>query len=218
VDGDRASSRDHRMDLPAGNGRVRGGGSWGPGAEAEVSWVRAVDDLLIGVLAVHADRGRAVLGETGEVHELRGEPRAAAVVRAGPASGRGAGGGAGAGGRGERSRDAAVGAGTGRAARDVAGVVAAISRSVADAVGGVSQPWRWPWAGWDQSCRESLSGRLEALGAAWWQARRRFGGEVPAVFEFANVVSGGELLGTTTSPPWAGLGRTALMPPVPVGS
>lgn len=59
---------------------------------------------------------------------------------------------------------------------------------------------------------------LEALGAAWWQARRRFGDEVPAVFEFASVVSGGELLGTTTSPPWAGLGRTALMPPVPVGS
>lgn len=57
---------------------------------------------------------------------------------------------------------------------------------------------------------------LEALGAAWWQARRRFGEAVPAVFEFASVVSGGELLGTTTSPPWAGLGRTALMPPVPV--
>jgi transposase-like protein len=57
---------------------------------------------------------------------------------------------------------------------------------------------------------------LEALGAAWWQAQRRFGEEVPAVFEFASVVSGGELLGTTTSPPWAGLGGTALMPPVPV--
>jgi transposase-like protein len=57
---------------------------------------------------------------------------------------------------------------------------------------------------------------LEALGAAWWQARRRFGEAVPAVFEFASLVSGGELLGTTTSPPWAGLGRTALMPPVPV--
>jgi transposase-like protein len=57
---------------------------------------------------------------------------------------------------------------------------------------------------------------LEALRAAWWQARRRFGEAVPAVFEFASVVSGGELLGTTTSPPWAGLGQTALMPPVPV--
>lgn len=57
---------------------------------------------------------------------------------------------------------------------------------------------------------------LEALGAAWWQARQRFGEEVPAVFEFASVASGGELLGTTTSPPWAGLGGTALMPPVPV--
>ncbi|HEX6548638.1 MAG TPA: helix-turn-helix domain-containing protein [Candidatus Dormibacteraeota bacterium] len=59
---------------------------------------------------------------------------------------------------------------------------------------------------------------LEALGAAWWQARRRFGEVMPAVFEFANLVSGGELLGTTTSPPWAGLGGTALMPPVPVQS
>jgi anti-sigma factor RsiW len=56
---------------------------------------------------------------------------------------------------------------------------------------------------------------LEALGAAWWQARRRFGESVAGVFEFASLVSGGELLSTTTSPPWAGLGRTALMPPVP---
>lgn len=57
---------------------------------------------------------------------------------------------------------------------------------------------------------------LEALGAAWWQARRRFGEMVPAVFEFASLVSGGELLGTTTSPPWARPGGAALMPPVPV--
>jgi transposase-like protein len=56
---------------------------------------------------------------------------------------------------------------------------------------------------------------LEALGAAWWQARRRFGESVAGVFEFASLVSGGELLSTTTSPPWAGRGRTALMPPVP---
>jgi hypothetical protein len=63
---------------------------------------------------------------------------------------------------------------------------------------------------------EAEQAGLEALGAAWWQARRRFGEVLPAVFEFANLVSGGELLGTTTSPPWAGLGRAALMPPVPV--
>jgi hypothetical protein len=57
---------------------------------------------------------------------------------------------------------------------------------------------------------------LEALGAAWWQARRRFGESVAEVFEFASLISGGELLGTTTSPPWARLGRVALMPPVHV--
>jgi hypothetical protein len=57
---------------------------------------------------------------------------------------------------------------------------------------------------------------LEALGAAWWQARRRFGRSMARIFEFASLVSGGELLGTTTSPPWAAPGRAALMPPVPV--
>lgn len=57
---------------------------------------------------------------------------------------------------------------------------------------------------------------LEALAAAWGQARRRFGARVLAVFEFASLVTGGELLATTTSPPWAGPGGTALMPPVPV--
>jgi Domain of unknown function (DUF6431) len=57
---------------------------------------------------------------------------------------------------------------------------------------------------------------LEVLGAAWWRARQRFGEAVSAVFEFASVVSGGELLGTTTSPPWARLGGATLMPPVPV--
>lgn len=64
-------------------------------------------------------------------------------------------------------------------------------------------------------CGEPERAGLEALGAAWWQARRRFGESVAGVFEFASLVSGGELLGTTTSPPWAGLGPTALMPPVP---
>jgi hypothetical protein len=64
--------------------------------------------------------------------------------------------------------------------------------------------------------REPERAGLEALGAAWWQARRRFGGSVAEVFEFASLISGGELLGTTTSPPWARPGRAALMPPVPV--
>jgi hypothetical protein len=59
---------------------------------------------------------------------------------------------------------------------------------------------------------------LEALGAAWHQARRRFGEEVAEVFEFASLVTSGELLSTTTSPPWAGPGGRDLMPPVPVSS
>ncbi len=63
--------------------------------------------------------------------------------------------------------------------------------------------------------REPERAGLEALGAAWCQARRRFGEGVAGVFEFASLVSGGELLGTTTSPPWAGVGGAALMPPVP---
>lgn len=57
---------------------------------------------------------------------------------------------------------------------------------------------------------------LEALAMAWTQARRRLGERVVDVFEFASLVTGGELLGTNASPPWAGLGGAALMPPVPV--
>ncbi|HKF74784.1 MAG TPA: hypothetical protein VKF59_01460 [Candidatus Dormibacteraeota bacterium] len=57
---------------------------------------------------------------------------------------------------------------------------------------------------------------LEALAMAWTQARRRLGESVAEVLEFASLVTGGELLGTTASPPWAGLGGAALMPPVPV--
>jgi hypothetical protein len=57
---------------------------------------------------------------------------------------------------------------------------------------------------------------LEALAMAWTQARRRLGEGVVEVFEFASLITGGELLSTTTSPPWAGLGGAALMPPVPV--
>lgn len=59
---------------------------------------------------------------------------------------------------------------------------------------------------------------LEVLAASWTRARRRLGGGVVEVFEFASLVTGGELLGTTTTPPWAGLGGAALMPPVPVNS
>jgi hypothetical protein len=46
-------------------------------------------------------------------------------------------------------------------------------------------------------------------------ARRRLGERMVGLFEFASLVSGGELLSTNTRPPWAGLGGAALMPPSP---
>jgi transposase-like protein len=57
---------------------------------------------------------------------------------------------------------------------------------------------------------------LEALAVSWAQARRRLGEGVVEPFAFASLITGGELLGTTTTPPWARLGGAALMPPVPV--
>jgi hypothetical protein len=56
---------------------------------------------------------------------------------------------------------------------------------------------------------------LEALAGAWDQARRRFGASVPGLFDFASAVSGGALLATNTTPPWAGLLGGSWMPPVP---
>jgi hypothetical protein len=56
---------------------------------------------------------------------------------------------------------------------------------------------------------------LEAVGAAWVQARRRFATSVPGPIAFASVVSGGALLATTTTPPWAGLLGGGWMPPEP---
>jgi hypothetical protein len=56
---------------------------------------------------------------------------------------------------------------------------------------------------------------LEALAGAWDQARRRFGASVPGPFDFASAVSGGALLATNTTPPWAGLLGGSWMPPVP---
>jgi hypothetical protein len=56
---------------------------------------------------------------------------------------------------------------------------------------------------------------LEALAGAWSQARRRFGDVIPGPFGFASVVSGGALLATNTTPPWAGLLGGRWMPPVP---
>lgn len=56
---------------------------------------------------------------------------------------------------------------------------------------------------------------LEALAAAWSQARRRLGASVLAPFCFASAVSGGAMLATTTTPPWAGRLGSAWIPPVP---
>src|SRR6266536_2989860 len=46
----------------------------------------------------------------------------------------------------------------------------------------------------------------------WW---RRLGGAAPAVWPLAGIVSGGGWLGATTSPSWAGRGRTGWLVPLP---
>ncbi len=56
---------------------------------------------------------------------------------------------------------------------------------------------------------------LAALGALAARVRRRLGGAAPAVWPLAGIVSGGGWLGATTSPPWAGRGRTGWLAPVP---
>jgi hypothetical protein len=42
---------------------------------------------------------------------------------------------------------------------------------------------------------------LEALGAAWQRARRRFGDRIPRLWRFWSLISGGQVLGTNRSPP-----------------
>src|SRR6266498_167421 len=56
---------------------------------------------------------------------------------------------------------------------------------------------------------------VAALGALAARVRRRLGGAAPAVWPLAGIVSGGGWLGATTSPPWAGRGRTGWLAPVP---
>lgn len=56
---------------------------------------------------------------------------------------------------------------------------------------------------------------LQALSGAWGRARVRFGAAMPGPFGFASVVSGGALLATNTTPPWAVLLGGRWMPPVP---
>jgi hypothetical protein len=56
---------------------------------------------------------------------------------------------------------------------------------------------------------------LEALGAAWQRARSRFGGRVPAVWQFWSLISGGKALGTNRSPPFARRGGADWMVLIP---
>lgn len=56
---------------------------------------------------------------------------------------------------------------------------------------------------------------LEALGCAWTTARARFGPGVAGLWRFWGLVTGGEVLSTTTHPPWISVGGRRLIPPVP---
>jgi len=62
---------------------------------------------------------------------------------------------------------------------------------------------------------DAAQASLTAMGAAWQQAQQRFGATVVELWRFVSAVTGGELLGTTTSPPWAGVGGRRFMPPTP---
>jgi hypothetical protein len=42
---------------------------------------------------------------------------------------------------------------------------------------------------------------IQALGAAWQRARRRFGARIPSVWRFWSLISGGQALGTNRGPP-----------------
>lgn len=57
---------------------------------------------------------------------------------------------------------------------------------------------------------------LEALVSAWRQAARR-GGELgtAGLWGFTSAITGGEWLGTTTTPPWAGATGRSLIAPMP---
>jgi len=47
---------------------------------------------------------------------------------------------------------------------------------------------------------------VAAVGAAWWEADRRWPGRVPRPWRLANVMVGSHLLSTRVDLPWAGLG------------
>jgi transposase-like protein len=56
---------------------------------------------------------------------------------------------------------------------------------------------------------------LGALGAVRARVARRLGRAAPGRWRLAALLTGGRLLGTTTSPPWPGGGGLGWMPPVP---
>ncbi len=58
-------------------------------------------------------------------------------------------------------------------------------------------------------------GAIEALGAAWSQARERLGSKVVALWRLWSLVSGGAILARAINPPWAAVGGWSLMPPEP---
>jgi transposase-like protein len=60
--------------------------------------------------------------------------------------------------------------------------------------------------------QDAVLGALEAVRA---RVSRRLGWAVPGRWQLAGLLTGGRLLSTTTSPPWAGRGGLGWMPPVP---
>ena len=66
-----------------------------------------------------------------------------------------------------------------------------------------------------QLAAEGERAALEALGAAWYRARARFGEQIGGLWRFWSRISGGRALGTNTSAPWAGLAGASWMAPSP---
>lgn len=58
---------------------------------------------------------------------------------------------------------------------------------------------------------DGAAAALEALTVAWGRARTRFGERVRAVWRFWSRVTGGRVLGTTTTAPLAAPGPVAWM-------
>ncbi len=56
---------------------------------------------------------------------------------------------------------------------------------------------------------------VEAAGACWTVARRRFEGRTPPLWRFWSLVTGGAALGTATNPPTTAAGGWVLMPSSP---